>query len=343
MKPVNWIVIALSLGFIIFLHEVGHFITAKRAGIEVKSFALGLGPRLVGFVRGGTSYQLNLIPFGGYVAVEDEALKAKPISARVAFFSGGALFNLITALLIVWFIVFAAGVPGGMALIQQVNPGSPAAVAGIKGGDRVLEATETRPGGVEKAGIQSGADLAAIIQRNAGAELDLLIQRGGNKLMVQVVPEKNKATGQGVMGVMIGTLPVFKPVAGSVWQKLQTGIGETYRLTRAVIAGFGQLFSGRASVKDMSGPVGIVKMGGDFAQYGIFTFLEYLALISINLMILNLLPVPALDGGRLVFLALEALRGKPFAREEMVHWVAYLGLLGFIFYLSFMDILRVAR
>lgn len=339
----NWVVIAFALGFIIFLHEVGHFITAKRAGIEVKAFALGLGPRLAGFTRGGTSYQINWIPFGGYVAVEDAALKAKPIAARVAFFSGGAVFNLITALLIVWFIVFAAGVPGGIAVIQQVNPGSPAALAGVLGGDKVLEAIENSAGSIGKVEIRSGADLAAIIQRNPGAELGLVLQRGEKKLTVQVVPAASEVTGQGAMGVMIGTLPVFKPVEGSVWQKLQTGIRETYRFTQAVIAGFGQLFSGKASVNDMSGPVGIVKIGGDFARYGFFTFLEYLAMIGINLMVLNLLPVPALDGGRLVFLALEALRGKPFAREETVHWVVYMGLLAFIFYLSFMDILRVAR
>lgn len=337
---------ALILTPIIFVHELGHFLAARFFGIRVDEFGIGFPPRAVKlFERNGTVYSLNWIPLGGFVrpAGEDDpsvpdGLAAASKRARFVTLSAGAIANFVLAFFIFW-IAFMIG-PSAVA-VEEVQPGSPAMSAGLQSGDLILEVNEQL---VESSGI-----LVAEVTEHAGESIALLVQRGDDVFPVTIVPrrpgEYDPAT-EGPMGISLGFGSSNRLARGpiSAVSASVRSIGEIIYLTvNAPI----MLMEGEITAEQARpvGPVGISQIAGQTAQYTAttgdwFQLLRITAFISVALGFTNLLPIPALDGGRLLFVLIEAIRGRRIEpeREGLVHLVGMLFLLGLMFLLIIQDI-----
>jgi regulator of sigma E protease len=417
----------IILGVLIFVHELGHFATAKWANIEVPRFSIGLGPKMIGFTRGETEYVISWIPLGGYVrmaGMEDmEALEgehdagparstgrdfeSKSLPVRAVVIAAGVIMNVLFAWFLYTVIALAWGVrttpdaivgdvqeervpPGAEALLDiplgaritavngqpvtdfgdvhqhmamardtirlefenappltvpvpsadaeradlifslepryelpaivgEVGEGSPAEEAGVREGDRVVA--------VEGAPIGDWQELVAALESRPGQPVALAVERDGIMVELTVTPEAREipaAVDRTVGRVGIGRTPLPRerlgPVAAAAW-----GGAETMRITRLILDYLRGLFTGAASPRDVGGPILIYQITDQVARIGLVAFLDFMALFSINLAILNLLPIPILDGGQLVFLAVEGVRGKPLSMEQRMR-LSQLGL-----------------
>ena len=337
---------ALILTPIIFVHELGHFVVARLFNIRVEEFGLGFPPRAVTlFKRNGTIYSLNWIPLGGFVrpAGEDDpsvpdGLAAASKTARFFTLAAGALFNFVLAFIIFWF-AFMIG-PSAVA-VENVVANSPAEAAGLQAGDVIVE-VNGQP--VENSGI-----LVEAVTANAGDEIQLLVERAGEPLTLTMVPREAgeyDPTREGPIGIglthqssrrwALGPLASAAEAVESIWQIVDLTV-------RAPI----MLIQGEISAEEARpvGPVGISQIAGQTAQYTAttgdwFQLLRITAFISVALGFTNLLPIPALDGGRILFVLLEAVRGRRIEpeREGIVHLVGMLFLLGLMFLLIIQDI-----
>lgn len=347
----NIILSILILGAIILIHELGHFLMAKACGIGVVEFSLGMGPRLLSTEKGGTRYSLKAFPFGGSCAMlgedeeaEDEsAFGNKPVWARIAVVAGGPVFNFILAFILAMILV---GVSGGytVPLVLGVEEGFPAKEAGLQTGDVITH--------VNGRSIHSYRDFTTYVFTHPGKELKLTWKRtGGNgeketfKASVMPVPSKN---GQQLIGVQFQ--PGIEP-ADTPLEWIRQSVYEVQFWIRYVFDTFYMMFHGAVSVNDISGPVGIVStidQTVDEASAGgagavALTLVNFGVLLSANLGVMNLIPFPALDGGRLFFLFLEALRGKPVdpEREAMIHTAGMALLLAFMVFILFNDMRKL--
>lgn len=328
------LVFVFILGFLVFIHELGHFLSAKYFGIKVKEFGLGLPPRAWGVKRGETIYSLNWIPVGGFVSIEgeDDQTKVKPGSfgsvnrlKRSVVLVAGVAMNFLLAVIIFTF-VFASGVevPTGKALLTQIAAGSPAEAAGLKVGDIILSA-----GGEE---LDSATKLQEKVRASSGQPIPLKILREGGEITVTVTPRLNPPPGQGALGVGLApatekkTYPWYlAPVEGVKFALLQTGQILAF-LGNAIVA----LPRGDSDLGDqVSGPVGIAYVTYRIVQIDPGYLLEMTALISLSLALMNVLPLPALDGGRLAFVMLSAL----FRRDFYPKLERYLHQFGLLFFL----------
>ena len=337
---------ALILTPIIFVHELGHFVVARLFNIRVEEFGLGFPPRAVTlFKRNGTIYSLNWIPLGGFVrpAGEDDpsvpdGLAAASKSARFFTLAAGAIFNFVLAFVIFWF-AFMIG-PSAVA-VENVVPDSPAATAGLQAGDVIVEVNGVP---VENSGI-----LVEEVTANAGDEIELLVERDGDPVALTMVPREAgeyDPTEEGPIGIglthqssrrwALGPLESAVQSVESIWQIIDLTVRAPVMLIRGDIS---------AEQARPVGPVGISQIAGQTAQYTAttgdwFQLLRITAFISVALGFTNLLPIPALDGGRILFVLLEAVRGRRIEpeREGMVHLVGMLFLLGLMFLLIIQDI-----
>jgi regulator of sigma E protease len=334
------------LGILIFVHELGHFLVAKYFGVGVEKFSLGFGPKLVGKRFGETEYRLSAFPLGGYVKMVGEnideelpltdvprSFMAKPPIQRMCIVAAGPLFNLFFAYLL-FVLVCMIGIPSATSKIGEVVEGKPAARAGLRAGDRIT-AIDGKP-------VSRWADIAVLVGGSAGKPLDLLIDRKGTVIPVRVTPEIS--TAKNLLGEPV-TAPIIGVMASKEYVTEQLGpidavikAGEhTWDVTRMTVLAVGKLFSGSLSLDNIGGPIMIAKTAGEQAETGLVYFLSFMALLSINLGLLNLLPVPILDGGHLVFYAWEMAVGKPVhvkAREvaQQIGLVLLLGLMVLAFY-----------
>lgn len=345
---VLWMVgaFALILTPIIFIHELGHFVVARLFNIRVEEFGLGFPPRAVTlFKRNGTIYSLNWIPLGGFVrpAGEDDpsipgGLAAASKTARFFTLAAGAFFNFILAFVIFW-VAFMLG-PSAVA-VENVVPGSPAEAAGLQPGDVIVEVNDLP---VENSGI-----LVEAVTANAGDQIELLVERAGEPLTLTMVPREPGTydpTQEGPIGIglahqssrrwALGPLESVTESVQSIWQIIDLTVRAPIMLVRGDIS---------AEEARPVGPVGISQIAGQTAQYTAatgdwFQLLRITAFISVALGFTNLLPIPALDGGRILFVLLEAVRGRRIEpeREGMVHLVGMLFLLGLMFLLIIQDI-----
>lgn len=337
---------ALILTPIIFVHELGHFLAARFFNIRVEEFGIGFPPRAVKlFERNGTVYSLNWIPLGGFVrpAGEDDpsvpdGLSAAPKLARFVTLAAGAGANFLLALFVFW-IAFMIG-PSAVA-VESVQPDSPAMTAGLQSGDIILE--------VNGLLVENSAVLVTEVTENAGESIELLVQRGEETFELNLVPrrpgEYDPAT-EGPIGIGLGYGSSNRLARGPIdsLQASVSAIGEIIYLTvRAPI----MLIEGEITPEQARpvGPVGISQIAGETAQYTAatgdwFQLLRITAFISVALGFTNLLPIPALDGGRILFVLIEAVRGRRIEpeREGMVHLVGMLFLLGLMFLLIIQDI-----
>ena len=330
---------------IIIAHELGHFFTAKASGVTVEEFGLGFPPRLVSVKWGGTRYSLNAVPLGGFVKMAGEedpkvpgSLASKRIGTRLLVLGSGSLMNFLLPLLLfsVAFMV-PHNMVFGQVLVEEVAPASPAERAGIEPGDTILE--------VNGNSINDNFDLQRYVQLNLGREISILVQHGdATTEEVQVIPRWRPPEGQGAIGVAIRTLsPTIVRQHYPFWQAIPMGVGEciqTFTLFKNAII---SMIIGTAPTV-LAGPVGIAQLTGEVAKAGFSPLLEFAAFLSINLAIINLLPLPALDGGRIAFVLLEWVRrGKRVSAktEGMIHLIGFVMLIAFLLAITYQDIIRI--
>jgi len=347
MFVVTLIIFLLILGLLIFVHEGGHFIVAKLSGIKVEEFGMGFPPRIFGIRRGETIYSLNWIPLGGFCKMLGEEDPSAPRSfaskrpaVRLATLAAGPLMNAILpiVLLSIAFMVPREVVVGDV-VIDQVVPDSPAAEAGIVPGDTVLS--------INGNSIQNIGDVIYDIHLKMGEKITLeLKDADGNLKTATLIPRWNPPPGEGAVGIamtMVNTgnvsqsYPFWEAVPKSI-----SSIGDTFVLMRnEVTSWFVQ-----KKAPEVAGPVGIFQLTGEVREAGPSYIIQFTAFLSLNLAIVNILPLPALDGGRIVFVLLEVVRrGKRVSprTEGLIHYVGFAMLIALILVISYFDILRVVR
>ncbi len=330
---------------IIIAHELGHFITAKASGVKVEEFGLGFPPRLFSIRRGETLYSVNAIPLGGFVKMTGEedpkaerSLASKGIGTRLMVLSAGAIMNALLPLLL-FSIAFMVphDVVIGQVVVEEIATGSPAAEAGIRAGDTIISINDKE--------INSTLDLSRYIQLNLGNEITILVERSDlSQEEVKLVPRWQPPEGEGAIGVAVITLePTIVSQSEPFWRAIPMGISQTIETLVLFKNGILSLFIGAVPL-EVTGPIGIAQIATEVAKAGISPLLEFTAFLSINLAILNILPLPALDGGRIAFVLLEWIRrGKRISpkKEGLVHLVGFFILMGLILAITLQDILRI--
>ncbi len=331
MTAIYAIVIFLLL---IFIHEFGHFIAAKACDVKVNEFALGMGPLLWSRQGKETKYSLRAIPIGGYCAMEGEdedsdderALNKKNGWQKFLVFIAGAAMNFVLGLIIMILIAFSSGI--ATTTLGEVEQGMPAHEAGLRAGDTIVAMDGKEMG--------SWNDITNVISTTKKESLEVRVLRNEEELEFQVPVGYNEEEKRNVLGII--TKPSRAP-----GKCIANGCRGTWDMTIGMYKILGQLFTGEVSTKELSGPVGIVSVVSQTSKMG-FIYVVYLtALISLNLAIINLLPFPALDGGRILFLIIRKITGKAVTdeMEARFHMVGIALLLGLMVYVTFNDIGRL--
>ena len=316
------------LGILIFFHELGHFLVAKGFRVKVLKFSLGFGYKLIGKKVGETEYLISTIPLGGYVkllgedgddsepvAPEDQgrAFHEQHVLKRIAIVASGPVFNLILALVLFCGVYFVSGDYVMTVEIGQVRPDSPAEKAGLLKGDEVVL--------VEGQEIGAWADIKRIVQEREGRPLVFSVKREGRVLSMTVVPEgavEKNLFGEEVKSALIGIVSAgkFRKVEMGPWEAIREGTRRTWDVVKLTCLTVVKLLQGVVSIKTLGGPIMIGQLTGQVAQESFGYLIPLLAIISINLGILNLLPVPILDGGLIIFLLVELILGKPVSLKK---------------------------
>ncbi len=341
------------LGILIVVHELGHFLAARLQGIHVNRFSIGFGPILWKYQGPETEYALRGIPLGGYVGFPDDDPESKipandpdllgnrPVLDRAIVISAGVISNLIFAYLLLVTQLGAVGIPDiqfhpGVAVPQIVSEKSSAAAeAGLKAGDVILVAN----GQTLAASSDAPVVITQMIKQHPQQPLDLIVQRQEERLALTVTPQL-QADGTPLIGVELAPNATVKRHPGNLLEILQAAATEFQRIFMLTVQGFWQLISNfQETANQISGPVAIVAIGSEIARSNLTNLLQFGALISINLAILNILPLPALDGGQLAFLAVEGVRGKPLPNkiQESVMQTGIILLLGLGVFLIIRD------
>ncbi|RDW17805.1 RIP metalloprotease RseP [Oceanobacillus chungangensis] len=414
----------LMFGILVFIHEWGHMIFAKRAGMLVREFAIGFGPKVFSFTKNETLYTIRLIPAGGYVRVagEDPEIielkpghhiglefnqagkvnkiivnnKSKHPNARVievehvdldhqliikgyeideenellsfdvdekAFFImdeketqiapynrqfaskttgqramqlfAGPMMNFLLAIVIFIILGIIQGVPVDEARMGQIQPNTPAEEAGLQPNDEVIQ--------IEDQSVSTWEEFTSIVRDNPGQEMELVILRNGNEEVITIVPNEKESVNQKGEPISIGQIGVYQATEKSILGTLQYGFIQTYDITKLVLTNLMMLITGQVSLDMLSGPVGIYDATDQVVQTGFMNLLLWTAMLSVNLGIVNLVPLPALDGGRLLFIGIEAIRGKPVPpeKEGIFHFVGFALLMLLMIVVTWNDIQRL--
>lgn len=409
----------LMFGVLVFVHELGHLILAKRTGMLAREFAIGFGPKIFSFTKNETVYTIRLLPIGGYVRVageDPEIIELKPghhiglefneagkvekiivnnkskhpnarlievehvdldhelrivgydvdehdeqlsfeverdaffimderetqiapydrqfasktVGQRAAQLFAGPFMNFLLAIVIFLFLGLVQGVPTDKALLGDIVPGSPAEQAGIQKGDEIVQ--------IEDQPISTWEGFTDIVKSSPEVALDIIVLRNGDEIALEVTPEMSEEAelNQGQIGVYQGH-------EKSMWGTLKYGFVQTYQITKEILSALVMLVTGQYSIDNLAGPVGIYDVTDQAVQQGPLMFLFWTALLSINLGIINLVPLPALDGGRLLFVAIEAVRGKPIdpQKEGFVHFIGFALLMLLMIVVTWNDIQRL--
>ena len=333
------------ISVILLAHELGHFISAKAVKVKVDEFGIGFPPRLLSFKRGETTYSLNAIPFGGFnkLAGEEDpevpsGLAARSIPTRLLVISAGSIMNILLALFLfsITFMI-PQDVLIGDVTVGEVAPNSPAATAGIVPGDTIIS--------FNNKDINNNYDLSRNIQLTLGSEVDILIEHTDSTTeSFSLVPRWKPPEDEGSIGVMV-TTENYSIVSQSYpfWEAIPKGFVGLYETAVLYKNGIIGMIMGAQSA-EFFGPVGIVQATGEIAGYGFVPLLEFAAFISLILGLLNLFPLPALDGGRIAFIMLEWVRrGKRISpkREGLVHLIGFAIFMAIMLAVTLQDIIRI--
>ena len=346
MKLIGIILSILAFSILIISHELGHFLLAKLNGIYVEEFSVGMGPTLLSWQGKETRYSLKAFPFGGSCMMmgEDEnsnderAFGNKSVWARISVLAAGPAFNFILSFILAVMVLGSMGIDE--PVLSGVLHGYPAEEAGMQAGDRLVKLNSEK--------IQVYRDVILYLMTHAGEHLDVVYERDGELLQTEITPEFSDEYGTYMMGIEVSSERVRK----GPLETLGYGLNEMAYWIRYTLISLKMMVSGQVAVQDVSGPVGIVSTMTDMVEEsstsGLFYIFVNLAnvciLLSANLGVLNLLPLPALDGGRLLFCLIELVRGKPVKQEfeAVVHAIGLMLLLGFSMVILFKDIWQLA-
>ncbi len=350
----------IVLGVLVLVHEFGHFITAKRAGMTVEEFGFGFPPRLLSFKRGGTRYSINLIPFGGFVKILGEdgqetdnrkSFAARGVGIRALVVAAGIIMNYVLAVVLLT-IVSAVGVRSAVdqgetlpsyatvgpsvVTVAVVEKTSPADQAGVRPGDTITA--------VNGQAVTKVDETVKKITSNVGKSSELAIERGSERLTLQLTPRVNPPEGQGPVGVqLLATALVRYPWYIAPWQ----GVKQTVFLTGQIAVSFEQMISRLLHTgtvgSDVAGPVGIAVLTGQVLDLGFIPLMQFVAILSVNLAIINVIPFPALDGGRLLFLGIEKVRRRKVSKrvENTLHTVGFGLLIALIVLITVRDVIKL--
>lgn len=318
---------------LIFVHELGHFIVAKACGVKVNEFAIGMGPAIFKKQKGETLYAVRLFPIGGFCAMEgededsedDRAFNNKPAWQRALVLTAGSFMNLLTAVVLMIVIAFVVG--QATTTVNEVLDDSPAYRAGMMSGDRIVE--------VDGAAVDEWNDVITYIGESSRDTADIVVERDGAQQTLTAALEYDKESGRNKIGI---TPEMKHSVAGSVG----SGMKNTWNMTVMMYKVIKQLFTGDVSVSELSGPVGIVYAVNQSAKAGVIYVVYLASLLSLNLAIMNMLPFPALDGGRLLFLLIRKITGKRItdAIEGKIHFIGIILLMVLMVYVTWNDIVK---
>lgn len=341
------------LGILIFFHELGHFLVARLFGVGVEKFSLGFGPRIFGKKIGITDYRISAIPLGGYVKMvgEDPSAAVDPEDVSISFthkhvfkrmliVAAGPFFNVLLAVLVFFGIFLVSGTFILQPTIGEVQADTPAARGGLKAGDRVVA--------IDGTAVQSWDEMARLIMDSGGGQMRFAVQRNGQLLEVAMTPIARES--RNIFGEKIDRYIIGVASAGDVQQKhlnpLQAGvesIRQTYDVFKLTVVSIVKLIQGSLSTKTLGGPIMIAELAGQQAREGVLNLVFFIALLSINLAIINLLPIPVLDGGHLLFFTIEAVTGKPVNKRmrEIAQQIGILILLMLMIFVFYNDISRI--
>lgn len=351
-----FLVILMAL---VLSHEFGHFLLARLGGVRVEEFGFGFPPRLFSVQKGETSYSFNLVPLGGFVKIkgeegedpnDPESFSAKPFWLKIAILLAGVAFNIVLA----YFLISGGYVlgtpisledadqnPTALVVITAIQKDSPAARSGLEAGDTLIGISA----GGEAATISKISEAQEFINAHRGQDVVVSIKRGGKELLMPASVRRETREGEGALGIQMSRIGIEKL---GMFAALKKGASATYdttiRTAYALGAFFKEIFAGRASFEEVSGPVGIVSIVGDFSRLGLIFLIQLTAFLSINLALINLIPFPGLDGGRALFLVIEKLRGRPisFAASRFIHAAGFAALILLMIVITYHDIARLS-
>ncbi len=361
------IVFILILSILVFVHEFGHFTVARLFGVHVEEFGFGLPPMLIGKKIHGTLYSLNLLPIGGFVKLAGEDAEdidrekhgvkskearsryfwAKSKKERILILLAGVTMNFILAIGITGFLLSRGIIePTDRVRVEKVMSQSPAESAGLAVGDVVKEIQVTVNGKKEIIRPTKPGMIVGTVNAHKGETIVVTIDRKGVVMVISLIPRINPPEGQGALGVQLNNYErhVY-PWREIPWKSVEVTFKRAYQMLYSIGDMLVRLVTGQTvKSEEVSGPVGIAKVVGDSMKYGWEAVLEIVSILSLNLAILNILPFPALDGGRILFVVLEKLGKKTRpAVERMIHQIGMMLLLGLLLLITVSDILRIVR
>lgn len=343
----------IVLGVLIFFHELGHFLVARLCGVGVEKFSLGFGPRIFGKTIGITDYRISAIPLGGYVKMigEDPDAEMDPadiplsfthknVYKRIMIVAAGPLFNMLLAVIIFFGFFQIYGITEPEPVVGSVQEGMPAMEAGLKKGDRIISI-----GGIR---IDTWEEMSDVISNSDGKSLLISVRRGDSELNTRIQPvlkpDQNlfgESIDRYVIGIMLSGEHV-RSIKLNPGEALVQSLAQTYNVGELMFVGIIKLIKGDISTKNLGGPIMIAQMAGDQAKQGVANLIYFIAFISINLAIVNFLPIPVLDGGHLMFFFVEAISGRPVGikMREISQQIGIFILILLTIFVFYNDIMR---
>ena len=338
----------LILGVIVLIHEFGHFIFAKKAGIYVYEFSIGMGPRIFKWTRKNdeTEYSIRLIPIGGFVQMAGEEVEddksipknkkfgTKTFGQKFMTVIAGIMNNFILAILLFFIIALISGAPQNKAIVGEISEDYPAYTSGLKTGDRILK--------INGKNAKTYDTLALELQVNNGKKIEMEVDRNGKTKTINLTPKKEKQDGQTVYKY---GFTITDEVETGFFASLKYAFTKTFSLLHQMILIIAYLVTGNLNLTALSGPVGIYSIVGTAASSGILSILSLTALLSVNVGFINLLPLPAFDGGRLLFIIIEKIKGKPVdpRLENTIHSIGFFLLMALMLLITYNDIIRLIK
>jgi regulator of sigma E protease len=355
------------LSIVVFFHELGHFLVARLCGVRILAFSIGFGPEIVGFYdRHGTRWKIAVIPLGGYVKFfgdesaastpdkarissmnegeRAESFIFQPVAKRAAIVAAGPIANFLLAIVIFSGIFMLFGMQTMSPRVDEVQPDSPAAAAGFQPGDLVHS--------IDGQKIDSFSDMQRIVSDSAGDRLDIKVERDGKEVDLQATPqlrEEKDVFGNvhrvGLLGIKRSPAPgdvKYQPVSPP--RAVVLGAQETWFVVEKTMEYIGKVIVGRESANQLGGPIRIAQMSGQVASIGLAALIHMAAVLSVSIGLLNLFPIPLLDGGHLLFYAIEALRGRPLSEraQEVGFRIGFAIVLMLMIFATFNDIVHLA-